>query len=133
MDPNDKNHGRIGNNWHKGMPSPNPKGRPKNRKFYGEIAREILASNKLDVTITLSDNQGNVKTKTIKMEVNPHRTFYYALAAAQLAEGLKGNVKAANELINRADGRVPLAVQELPGDGQNEKKFIKVGDRYIEF
>ena len=84
--------------WQKGQ-SGNPKGRSKGVRSFSEVAREMLNAKKLDVTITLPN--GHKKS----LCVGTNNTFYHAICAALIIEGVKGNVKAVKELIDRTEGR----------------------------
>lgn len=120
-------------NWLPGGPSPNPKGRPKRGKAFADHAREVLSAKELHLTLIMDDGKGNSKKQTISIKSEDGKSMYYAVAVRMLADSLQGNVRAAHELLDRADGRVPLAIREVPHDTPKEKKYIKVGGRYIEF
>jgi len=86
--------------------SGNPRGRPKRRRFYGEIARELLASQTVDVTLTTSN--GKKKQFQLKSAEN----FAYLMAVSQLRRALEGDTQACEQLLSRAEGK-PLSRQEI--------------------
>jgi hypothetical protein len=89
--------------------SGNTNGRPKKDTAYTEIARELLASNKIkmDFEINGKPKKINIKTK---------QSFYHALITAQIMEGMKGDTKAVKDLIDRTQGKPALELdQKLSG------------------
>lgn len=84
-----KNQFKIGN--------PGGPGRPKLENTFSDIARQIMAGNEIRINFRMGENE-----KEIKMTAD--NSFHYALASALLVEGMKGNVRAAKELLDRVEG-----------------------------
>lgn len=78
--------------------SGNPAGRPKNAKYFGETARELMAAKEIKVTWRIGD-----KSRTLK--ISSDKNMHYGIAAALIVEALQGNTVAARELIDRIDGK----------------------------
>ena len=100
--------------------SGNPLGRPKKEKTFSDTARLLLAANELDIDLIITKD-GKVKKRNIHLETT--KSFYHGLVSALISEGMKGNVHAIKELIDRADGKVKerieldtraLIIQHLP-------------------
>jgi len=89
--------------WKPGQ-SGNPAGRPPKEKTFSDTARMLLSATTIDITLT--DGKGKEKRIFLKSTKN----FYHGLVAALIVEGLKGNVNAIKELIDRAEGRPPQAI-----------------------
>lgn len=87
--------------WKKGQ-SGNPKGRPKKGKAFSDIARQLLSAKKIDIRFTVPIN-GEFKTK--RLYVDSDKSVYHGLVGVLISEGLKGNVQAIKELIDRAEGK----------------------------
>ena len=78
--------------------SGNPNGRPSNVNTFSNTARELLAADEINITWSL-----NGKPKTLNVKGN--KDFYHGLVAALIMEGLKGNVQAIRELVDRTEGK----------------------------
>jgi hypothetical protein len=87
--------------------SGNPNGRPKKEKAFSEIARNLLASNKIDIEYTFPSG-GTMKTAKVHLEST--KTIYHGLVAALVKEGMEGNVQAIKELIDRTEGKAHESV-----------------------
>jgi len=81
--------------------SGNPAGRPKGKKMFSEVAREMMQSKKISVEYTFPKDGKEV---TRRMDINSDKPIYYSMAAAMIRESLNGNVKAFKELIDRTEG-----------------------------
>jgi len=82
---------------------------------FSDTARELLRASALDIAYTV----GKGKDKKIeKLHLSTTKNFYHGLVAALINEGLQGNVKAIQELVNRADGKVAdrVITAEVPAD-----------------
>ncbi len=89
----------------------NPYGRPKKEHTFSDTARELLSAEELCIEITLTDG------KKKRIELKSTKNFHYGLVAALIVEGLKGNVQAIRELVDRVEGK---AAQNLQISGSNE-------------
>jgi len=78
----------------------NPRGRPRKETCFADIARDMLASKEINITLTAPDGQ----KKQIGLKAD--KTFRHALITGLIREGLKGNVAAIKELVDRTDGKV---------------------------
>ena len=87
--------------WKKGQ-SGNPKGRPKKGKTFSETARALMAAKKIDIIYSFPSD-GKQKTKTL--HIDSGKSVYHGLVAALISEGMKGNVQAIKELVDRAEGK----------------------------
>ena len=76
--------------WKKGIPSPNPGGRPKTAPF-AHACRELLAAPLPD------DPEG--------------RTYAEAIAQTLAKKALAGDIRAAQEIADRAEGRARQSVE----------------------
>lgn len=88
----------------------NPAGRPKKTNAWSDVYNSILDSDKVEITLRSVDKQGGMVIKKIilRTELDDGRqapTIRYALACAVVAEGLKGNIKAIQELADRTVGK----------------------------
>ena len=83
-----------------GEPSHNPHGRPKKDKCFGDIAREMMDSKEIEISLTLPS--GVVK----KIGIKSDKTIKQSIIAAMIREAMTGNLQAAKELIDRVDGKV---------------------------
>ncbi|HQN46750.1 MAG TPA: DUF5681 domain-containing protein [Rugosibacter sp.] len=90
--------------WKKGF-APNPKGRPKGHKYFSETARQLLVANELHVSWT-------VNGKTKNLDVVSDQNMHHGLVAALIMEGMKGNVRAIQELIDRTEGKPVQAIEQ---------------------
>ena len=84
---------KTGGKWQKGMPSPNPSGRPKSARL-AQACRNILAQ-------VVPDDPQN-------------RTYAECIALTLATKAVGGDVKAAQELADRAEGKVVQSVQLSP-------------------
>lgn len=89
-------------NAHKFQPgqSGNPKGRAKKEHCFADIARAMLASKEINITLTTPDGQ----KKNIGLKAD--KSFRHAMITGLIREAMKGNVQAAKELMDRTDGKV---------------------------
>jgi hypothetical protein len=109
----------------KGEPSRNPNGRPTLIHTFANTAREILSSNKLDVSYTYPGKDGkDPVTKNIHLETTVN--FHHGLVSALLSEGLSGNIQAARELINRTEGLPKQTVALFNPDGMLRPELYKL-------
>ncbi len=109
----------------KGEPSRNPNGRPTLIHTFANTAREILSSNKLDITYTYPGKDGGAPvTKEVHLETTVN--FHHGLVSALLTEGLAGNVRASRELINRTEGLPKQTVALFNPDGMLRPELYKL-------
>ena len=85
-------------------------GRPRKGNAWSQVYNQILDSDKIEISLRSVDKQGGMVLKKIilKTELDDGRqapTIRYALACAVVAEGLKGNIKAIQELADRTVGK----------------------------
>jgi hypothetical protein len=88
----------------------NPTGRPKKGNAWADVYNQILDSEKIDITLRSVDKVGGMILKKIilrteKDDGSQAPTIRYALACAVVAEGLKGNIRAIQELADRTVGK----------------------------
>lgn len=83
--------------WKKGQ-SGNPAGRPKMTDSFSDTARELVNAKKINIKWEI-----NGKVKELKLKSN--KALKHGLISASILEGLKGNYKAVEMLINRIDGK----------------------------
>ncbi|KKM26665.1 hypothetical protein LCGC14_1582460 [marine sediment metagenome] len=102
----------IGRPFEKGQ-SGNPNGRPKKENTFSDTAIELLGASEIDIKYTI-----NGKEKEIRLESN--KNIYFGLVSALILEGLKGDVRAIKELIDRTEGK---AVQKIDLEGSIETKL----------
>jgi len=76
-------------------------GRPRKEDCFGDIAREMLTGSDIDIKIK---NGATGKERTISISAS--RSFRHGIIAAMIIESLQGNMQAAKELMDRADGKV---------------------------
>jgi hypothetical protein len=82
--------------------SGNPNGRPKKERCFSDIARQMLASKKMDITYTFPKDG---KLVTSRVSIDSDKTIYHGLCAALVREGMGGNVQAIKELVDRTEGK----------------------------
>jgi len=80
----------------------NPNGRPKKENTFSDICRELLQSKEIDITYTFP-KKGTMVTS--HMHMSSDKTMNHSLAAVLIKEGMGGNVKAIQEIIDRTDGK----------------------------
>ena len=93
------NHGRplppIETRWKKGQ-SGNPLGRPKKVTGMVDLLEELLN------TVCPGDPE--------------NRTYAHQLMRSLMHQGLKGNLAALKEILNRVNGRVPFPIERIVAD-----------------
>jgi len=95
--------------WAKGC-SGNPKGRPPKAKAFAETVRELLAADSITVSWSIGFQHKTLNLKT-------DASFYHVLAAVLINEGLKGNIQAVRELIDRTEGKaIQTTIETTPHD-----------------
>ena len=99
--------------------SGNPKGRPPKEKSFSDTARRLLNATELDIDL-ITEKDGEKKVEKVKFTAN--QGLYHALVCALLKEGMRGNVQAIRELIDRADGKVREKVDLI------EEQVIRIVD-----
>lgn len=80
----------------------NPNGRPKLENTFSHIARELLQAKKIDITYTFPKNGTMVKRS---MHMESDKSMNHSLAAVLIKEGMAGNVRAIQEIIDRTEGK----------------------------
>ena len=121
--------------------SGNPKGRPKKTETpYAEIVREMLAARGVVLELSYLNKAGKMTKKRIKLDVSTRgKTIAHAIAVTQLQKALKGDLAAAEALINRAEGKPlervkdetdvpsvtikfpnPVELDDMPEEGDSE-------------
>jgi hypothetical protein len=104
-----------------GEPSHNPHGRPKKDKCFGDIAREMMDSKEIEISLTLPS--GVVK----KIGIKSDKTIKQSIIAAMIREAMTGNMQAAKELIDRVDGKVTEKIRlEDEHDAESKKAHIEM-------
>lgn len=106
--------------------SGNPKGRPKKERCFSDIARQLLASKKIDIEYSFP-KEG--KLVTSKMHMESSDSMYHSLAAALIREGMAGNVNAIRELIDRTEGK---AIQFIEQENPEDTNPIKISFEVID-
>lgn len=106
--------------WKPGQ-SGNPQGRPRGRRFYGEIVRELLASQEIDVTLTTSGG------KTKRFQLKAAESFSFLMAVSQLKRALEGDTHACEQLLSRAEGK-PLSRHEIMRAGDTFEVLEDYGE-----
>lgn len=107
--------------------SGNPTGRPVKAMTFSDTAREMLSAKSMDITYSYCKNK-NTTTKTVSLSSTEN--LYHGIAAALISEALDGNVRAAKELLNRAEGTVAQSVDlTSKGDRIENSAVIQVIDK----
>ncbi len=101
-----ENNNVIGRPFEKGI-SGNPKGRPRKEKTFSDTAIKLLSSSNIEIKYEI-----NGKKKHINLTSSEN--IYCGLVSALIVQGLKGDVRAIKELIDRTEGK---AVQKLDLEG----------------
>lgn len=84
-------------------------GRPKKENTYSDTLRKLLSGKKIKVV-------WEVDGKEESLDIKSNKNMYYGIAACQISEALKGNVKAAKEIVDRVQGKAP---QTLINEGDD--------------
>ena len=85
-------------------------GRKTKEHTFSDTAREMLASNHIEVTWTTeATGKKGSGEKTITIETK--KSFYHHLVAVLIMEGMRGNMVAIRELINNTEGKLPIINQ----------------------
>lgn len=84
--------------------SGNPHGRPKLEHTFAETARKMMSARKVDVTYVTVEDDGQEKTKHIKIETD-QKSIYHGLVAALIKDGMRGNTSSITQLIDRTEGK----------------------------
>jgi hypothetical protein len=125
--------------WKPGV-SGNPAGRPKKTNAWSDVYNTILDSDKVEITLRSVDKAGGMLLKKIilRTQTDDGRqapTIRYALACAVVAEGLKGNIKAIQELADRTVGKSVQSIvfndykpEETPLTDEQKSKIAAVLD-----
>lgn len=100
--------------------SGNPNGRPKKGEAYSEVVRELLNSDEINIDFIINGEKKNVTMTSTK-------SLYYVVCTAMIYQAIKGNVQAAKELIDRADGKVKDKV-ELSGRLRHDYTHLGTDD-----
>ena len=107
------------NRWQKGMPSPNPKGRPRGK------SRATILKHYLDVTF--KDKDGNTKPQPFGLDGEP-LTVEQVLALQQILKASKGDTKAFIEIMDSVYGKNPdivIPLEDVEGEMAGEIKDLK--------
>jgi hypothetical protein len=99
--------------WQPGQ-SGNPSGRPKGICYFGEAAREMLASQEVNIEYTFPKG-GEEITRKFNLKTSA-KSFHHAIIAAMMRECLDGNVQAFTALSDRAYGK-PAQSLDVTSDG----------------
>jgi len=102
--------------------SGNPEGRPKKENTFSDICRELLQSKEIDITYTFP-KKGQMVTSHMHMQSD--KTMNHSLAAVLIKEGMSGNVKAIQEIIDRTDGK-PKQTIDLGFDAMKIKTALNL-------
>lgn len=78
----------------------NPNGRPKKDRCYSDILKEFTDAQKINIELTFPDG----KKKNWGMEAST--SFLHAIAAGMIREALSGNTTAAENIVDRLEGKV---------------------------
>ena len=94
-------------------------GRPRKEQCFADITRQMLDANKIDIRLTLPSG----KITEIGLQASP--TIRHGIVASMIREAFNGNTTAAQQLMDRTDGKVMDKVQHV-GDG------LKVEIEYVD-
>jgi hypothetical protein len=115
--------------------NPGGPGRPKKENTFSDIARTLLSSNEIKITYKYKKD-GEVKDGCL--DITSDNTINHSLVAALIKEGMDGNVKAIQELIDRTEGKAAQSIN-LGGQKDNQlpssevdKKLLTVLDSIIQ-
>jgi hypothetical protein len=97
----------------------NPQGRPKKENCPADIARQILESKSIDLTITFPDG------KKKNLSLTSDQSLLYAGLSAVMRKGLAGDVQALKEILDRGYGKV-LDKLQVESDGKVNITFSEV-------
>ena len=97
--------------------SGNPKGRPKKIETpYADIVRQMLAARGVVLELSYLNKAGKMSKKRIDLKIDsPKKTVAHAIAVTQLQKALKGDLHAAEALINRSEGKPLERIQDETG------------------
>lgn len=88
--------------WVKGK-SGNPNGRPPVKRSFSDAVKQLLDAKSMTIT-------WEVNGQKKKLNVKSNKNMAHGLAAALITEGIKGNVNATRELVDRAEGKPQQAI-----------------------
>ena len=94
-------------------------GRPRKEQCFADITRQMLDAKKIDIRLTLPSG----KVTEIGLQASP--TIRHGVVASMIREAFKGNTTAAQQLMDRTDGKVTENIHH-EGDG------VKVRVEYVE-
>jgi hypothetical protein len=97
----------------------NPNGRPKLQNCSADIARQILESKSIDLTITFPDG------KKKNLSLTSDQSLLYDGLSAVMRKGLAGDVQALKEILDRGYGKV-LDKLQVESDGKVNITFSEV-------
>jgi hypothetical protein len=110
--------------WQPGGPSPNPQGRPKLESTFGDVARRLLASSKIDLKYRVMNKKNEWEDRSFQMEAPEGETIYAGLVSGLMHEASQGNTKALKLLLERADGAVRQDIN-LEGSGGLSLEIVR--------
>lgn len=86
----------------------NPLGRPKQSDCFREIAREMLASNQIDISYTFPKDGKNV---TRSMHMQSDKSILHSIAVGLIKKAMDGDVYATTTLLDRTYGRPKYEIE----------------------
>ena len=86
----------------------NPKGKPKGSKSFKNALRKVLEADTVEIRLLV--NGEATKTASIKIE-GKESNFYDAIAAVQVQQAMKGNLRAAKDIIDRMEGSASQSIK----------------------
>ena len=101
--------------WKKGQSGNPAGGKPLVRQF-SATAREMLSANEISVTWNVA---GKVKSLNVKSDQN----FHHGIVAAMIMESLKGNIRAAEMLIDRTEGKPVQTIEQMNIEAPAQSPF----------
>lgn len=107
-------------------PAPGEVRNPEGRNQYNTLTRkgmeELLAGNKIDLTINYEDKNGVKKSRRLHFEMKDGESLHKGVSAILLGKALSGDLKAASELVKIVNDKDKFGV----GDGERLPQEIHI-------